>query len=266
MNARCPICRNAPNPAAALSPHPLLRKGMCPWPLLLAALLFVLPVLGCSSAPDDSRRTLKVSGDFSTPFQVQVNNFVRRQPPAVYVAPRESLNRRPRALFVPLRMVQQIADPVSFSTMFSRQIWQVWLSLNAFQTLEYAADAGPYEPSRAMALARRRGAEMVVGGYINHYMDGGSGGTSSLSLALEIYDARTGTLLWSMAQGGLMEARQVHDFYLFSIKERNPGDPAGFIARSLAWDMGRQVLAWVDPDAVPPKTSLWDSVFGGSAF
>lgn len=73
---------------------------------------------------------------------------------------------------------------------------------------------------------RRRGAEMVVGGYINHYMDGGSGGTSSLSLALEIYDARTGTLLWSMAQGGLMEARQVHDFYLFSIKERNPGDPA----------------------------------------
>jgi hypothetical protein len=234
--------------------------------LLAALLLLALAALGCSRAPDDSRSTLKVSGDFSTPFQVQINNFVRRQPPAVYVAPRESLNRRPRVLFVPLRMVQQIADPVSFSTAFSRQIWQVWLSLNAFQTLEYAADAGPYEPNRAMALARKRGAEMVVGGYINHYMDGGSGGTSSLSLALEIYDVRTGVLLWSMAQGGLMEARQVHDFYLFSIKERNPGDPAGFIARSLAWDMGREVLTWVDPDAVPPKTSLWDSVFGGSAF
>lgn len=88
---------------------------------------------------------------------------------------------------------------------------------------------------------------MVVGGYINHYMDGGTGGTSSISLAIEVYDARSGTLLWSMAQAGVMEARQVHDFYLFSIRERNPGDPSGFIARSLAWDMGREVLAWVDP-------------------
>ena len=83
--------------------------------------------------------------------------------------------------------------------MLSRQIWQVWLSLNAFQTLEYAAEVGPYEPESALALARRRGADLVVGGYINHYLDGGSGGTSSLSLSMEIYDARSGVLLWSMA-------------------------------------------------------------------
>lgn len=62
---------------------------------------------------------------------------------------------------------------------------------------------------------------MLVGGYINHYMDGGAGGTSSLSLAIEVYDAKSGTLLWSMSQGGLMDARQVHDFYLFSITEPN---------------------------------------------
>jgi hypothetical protein len=228
----------------------------------LAALFALL--CGCTTSPDDSRRTVNFTGDFGTPLQIQINNFVRRQPPAVYVAPQQSLGHRPRALFVPFRTVQQIAKPVTFGEMLSRQVWQVWLSLNAFQALEYDANAGPYEPSRAIALARQRGAEMVVGGYINYYMDGGSGGTSSLSLAIEVYDARSGTLLWSMAQGGLMEARQVHDFYLFSIKERNPGDPSGLIARSLAWDMGREVLAWVDPNT--REKSSWDDMFGSKAF
>lgn len=237
----------------------LCRRGA-----MIVSLSLVLLLGACAAPTDDSYRTVNVTGDFGTPFQVQINNFVRRQPPAVYVAPQSVLGRRPRALFVPLRATQQIANPVSFSDMLSRQVWQVWLSLNAFQTLEYAPQGAPYEPSRAIALARQRGAELVVGGYINHFMDGGSGGSSSLSLAMEVYDARSGTLLWSMAQGGLMEARQVHDFYLFSIRERNPGDPSGLIARSLAWDMGREVLAWVDPSS--REKSFWDTVFGSKAF
>ena len=55
-------------------------------------------------------------------------------------------------------------------------------------------------------------------------------------------------------------------FYLFSIKERNPADPSGLIARSLAWDMGRVVLAWVDPAAARERGSSWGSVFGRKAF
>lgn len=242
-----------------------VRRGLRPAKVLGLLLLCCL-ALACSRSPDNSSRERRATGDLSTPFQIHINNFVRRQPPAVYVAPQQTLGRRPSALFLPLRTLQEISRPVSFSSMLSRQIWQVWLSLNAFQTLEYAAEVGPYEPESALALARRRGADLVVGGYINHYLDGGSGGTSSLSLSMEIYDARSGVLLWSMAQGGLMEARQVHDFYLFSLKERNPGDPAGFIARSLAWDMGREVLAWVDPSAVQRPSSLWNKVFGGTAF
>ncbi|MGE9984937.1 hypothetical protein [Desulfovibrio sp. SGI.169] len=237
----------------------------------LLSALFLMPLFalaaGCATSPDDSRSSISLAGDFSTPIQIQIDNFVRRQPPAVYVSPRGRLNHRPRALFAPLRAVQQISNAVSFSDMLSRQVWQIWLSLNAFEALEYAPEAGPYERSRALALARRHGAELLVGGYINHYMDGGSGGESSLSLSLEIYDVKTGVQLWSLAQGGLMEARQVHDFYLFSIKERNPADPSGLIARSLAWDMGRVVLAWVDPTAArKSEPSMLDSVFGRKAF
>ena len=245
----------------AESAWPLARMVMT---VALGLLLFLL--WGCSRAPDDSRRTYDFAGDLSMPIQVRVNNFVRRQPPAIYVRPTQPLGSRPTALFVPLRAVQQIKDPVTFSTMFSRQIWQVWLSLNAFSALEYDAKAGPFEPQRALALARARGADMLVGGYINHYMDGGSGGTSTLSLAIEVYDAKSGTLLWSMAQGGLMDARQVHDFYLFSITEVNPEDPAGLIARALAWDMGRQVLGWVDPSRPAPKESSWSDMLKSKAF
>ena len=241
------------------------------WPLLrlVTTLIFGLVLFllwGCSRAPDDSRTSYSLAGDLRTPIQVQVNNFVRRQPPAIYVRPKEPLGYRPTALFVPLRTVQQMSNAVTFSNMFSRQIWQVWLSLNGFSTLEYDANAGPFEPQRALAIARSRGADMLVSGYINHYMDGGSGGTSSLSLAMEVYDAKTGTLLWSMAQGGLMDARQVHDFYLFSITEQNPEDPSSLIARALAWDMGRQVLGWVDPSQPAARESSWTDMFKSKAF
>lgn len=249
-----------------LLPRGAGRRSFLPPLLPLVLLLAVAQSLaaGCATRPDDSRSSISLAGDFSTPVQIQIDNFVRRQPPAVYVSPRQPIDHRPRALFVPLRAVQQIGNAVTFSDMLSRQIWQIWLSLNAFEALEYDPNAGPYDPKRALALARRQGAELLVGGYINHYMDGGTGGDSSLSLAIEIYDVKSGVLLWSMAQGGLMEARQVHDFYLFSIKERNPADPSGFIARSLAWDMGREVLFWVDPSA-RGRGSLRD-VLGPKAF
>ena len=218
-------------------------------PRIVCLLCVFMTAVSCARSPDDSLITRNVTGSLRNPFDIQVDNFVRRQEPAVYVQPMHKADHRPTALFVPLRMTQGISNAVTFSNALSRQVWQIWLSLNAFQRLEFAPADVPFEPSSALAQARRIGAELVVGGYITHYFDGGTGGTSSLSLSIEIYDVRSGVLLWSMSQGGMMESRQVHDFYLFTITERNPGDPAGLIARSLAWDMGRLVLKWVDPFA-----------------
>ena len=209
------------------------------------ALVFSLILLAaCAREPNDSSGLISMAGYFSTPFQIHIYNFVRRQPPAVYIAPRGRLDHKPSALFVPLRFTQQVSNPVSFSNMVSRQIWQIWLSLEGFDVLEYAPEQGPFERQTSLSFARAKGAEYLVGGYINHYLDGGAGGESSVSLALEIYDVKSGDLVWSLAQGGLMEARQVHDFYLFSIKERIPADPAGLTTRALAYDMGRKVASW----------------------
>ena len=222
--------------------------------------------MGCARSPDDSFSSISLTGDFSTPFQILTDNFVRRQPPAVYVQPQAPIGHRPKALFVPLRAVQQIGNAVTFSDLLSRQIWQVWLSQGAFETLEYAPQAGPFDRNRALAMARNKGAEVLVGGVINHYMDGGSGGESSVSLGIEIYDVKTGNLIWSLSQGGLMDKQKKHDFYLFTITERNPADPSGLITRSLAWDMGNVVKKWVNPYAGDNKASTWDRITGNTAF
>ncbi|MBD5553406.1 MAG: hypothetical protein HDQ44_03615 [Desulfovibrio sp.] len=230
----------------------------------LAALLLV-SICGCARSPDDSYSSISLTGDFAAPFQILTDNFVRRQKPAIYVHPQQALNHKPTALFVPLRMVQQVTNAVTFSDMLSRQIWQVWLSLGIFQTLEFMPSAGPFDRARALALARQKGAEVLVGGYINHYFDGGQGAESSISLAIEVYDVQSGNMIWSISQGGLMEKEKKHDFYLFTITERNPADPSGLIARSLAWDMGQLLLKWVNPYS-GTKPSLWNRVAGGSAF
>lgn len=234
--------------------------------LLIPLMLFAS--MGCARSPDNSYQSISLTGDFSTPFQVQVDNFVRRQPPAVYVAAAGSLGHKPRAMFAPFRLMQQINNnAVTFGDLLSRQVWQVWLGQGAFQTLEYAPQAGPFEVNRALALARRQGAEILVGGYINHYMDGGSNGESSVSLTIEVYDVKTGNMIWQISQAGIMEGQKKHDFYLFTINERNPADPSGLITRSLAWDMGKIIKGWVDPFAADSsKSSILDKITGNQAF
>lgn len=248
----------------------LSRRGSKSFPGLVSHIMFAIAllcgVMGCARSPDDTYSTVALTGNLSTPFQVLTDNFVRRQPPAVYVQPESPLGHRPRALFVPLRAVQQVTDAVTFSDMLSRQVWQIWLSQGAFNTLEYAPYAGPFNRDRALALARRKGAEILVGGVINHYMDGGANGESSVSLGMEVYDVKTGNMIWSIAQGGMMEPEQKHNFYLFEITERNPADPSGLITRTLAWDMGNLIRKWVNPASGNDQPSTWDKITGNEAF
>lgn len=213
--------------------------------------LFTLTV-GCASDP----KSLTMSGDFANPYQVQMNQWVRRNPPALYVQPNITPDHAPRALFVPLRITQDMNNRLSIGNNISRQIWQVWLSQQAFSVLEYGDIGRPYSPQEAIAYARKRGAELVVGGYITHYMDGSSSGDSNVSLAIEIYEVATGTLLWSMAQGAIMEKQSANDFYVFQLNSRMPTDPVGLVVRTLAYDMGLPILYWVHPGAKPKGFSI----------
>jgi hypothetical protein len=228
--------------------------------LCLALLLCALLLSSCST----SNPQVNMTGDLSTPLQVQLNNWVRRQPPQVYVRPNISPASPPTALMVPLRVTQEIRDPVSLSRNLSRTFWQAWLNKQTFAVLEYAYDAQPYDPRRALALGKQKGADLVVGGYITHYLDGGHTGSSSVSISIEIWECATGNLLWSMAQAGLLEYQSAHDFYLFQVRTRQPMDPPSAILQTLAEEMGKLAHDWAHN--TPPERGVLDGMFTPKAF
>ena len=231
-----------------------------PLPLFFALLFFSLPLAACGA----SNPKVNVTGDAATPLQVQLNNWVRRQAPQIYVRPDVAPANPPSALMVPLRVTQDIRDPVSLSRNLSRTFWQAWLSRRPFSVLEYAYDALPYDPKRALALGKQKGADLVVGGYITHYLDGGHTGSSSVSISVEIWETATGTLLWSLAHAGLLEYQQAHDFYLFQVRTRQPTDPPSAVLRLLAEEMGEAIHDWAYN--APPKGGLLDGMFTPKAF
>ena len=224
------------------------------------ALFFLLLFSSCSA----SNPTVNMTGDLSTPLQVQLNNWVRREPPQIYVRPNIAPTRAPTALMVPLRVTQEIRDPVSLSRNLSRTLWQTWLNQKTFSVLEYAYDAQPYDPRRALALGKQKGADLVVGGYITHYLDGGHTGSSGVSINIEIWECATGNLLWSMAQAGLLENQNSHDFHLFELRTRQPMDPPSAILQMLAAETGQIVHDWAYNE--PPKRGLLDGVLSPKAF
>ena len=185
-------------------------------------------------------------GDMPTLVEYAVDNKVHVSPMNVNVTPMAALERRPRALFMPLRVLQDVQHHVTLGRSISRQVWQTWLSMNLFEVLQFEESAGPWDPSSAIALGRRLGAEVVCGGYINSYLDGGAEGKSSATLQIEIYDVKSGSLLFSLAQAGLMEDIPARDYYVFSVKERMPLDSAALVIRTVSHNMGLKIAEWTD--------------------
>ncbi len=211
--------------------------------ILLTLLMALLSACAANNA------TVSMNGEMATPYHITKDALVVVSPIRVYVKPNLSPNEPLRGLFVPLRVTQDIASPRNISHNISRQIWQVWLAQKSFAALEYDDRAIPFQVSDALALARSRGANVLVGGYITHFMDGGGVGASSISMQIEVYEVATGTLLWSMGQGGSIEKQQATDLFLVGIQDRMPADPMGLTARSVGYDMGMKIFEWAHPHA-----------------
>ncbi len=221
-------------------------------PILLTTLL---SLTGCSNTSMISH------GEMATPYHVSYDAAVVVSPIRVYVQPNISPAEPLRGLFVPLRFTQNISQHLSISRSVSRQLWQVWLAQQSFEALEYDERIVPHHVEDALALARARGANVLVGGYITHYLDGGTVGDSQVSIQIEVYEVATGTLLWSMGQGGSLDKQQAQDYFLVGVQARMPADPVGLTARSLAYDMGVKIAHWAKPYSPRKHDSS-----GGQAF
>ncbi len=224
------------------------RTLLFPALALAAALAAFLP--GCSTM-----RAVEEQVNFELGSQTVFyrDQWSRRNPPQVHVRPREMAGAEPTALFVPFRVTQPIGDPEIVGHTQARVVWQTWLSMGLFPVLEFDAAAGPFRRDKALALAREKGADLLIGGFVTYYYAGGSVSDSQVAIQLEIYDTASGQLVWSMAQSALMPAGLTNDYLLFAVKTRLPSDPMYVLAKTMAQDMGLIIRNWMVPPDAPTR-------------
>ena len=187
----------------------------------------------------------KVSFDMSAPPVILQEQWARREPPLVYVHPAEKSDAQFTALFMPFRVTQPITDPEMIGYSQARTVWQTWLSRRLFSVLEFDGDHGPYRRDIALALARQKGADLAIGGFVTYYYAGGSEWDSQVALQVEMYDTASGQLVWSMGQSALMPAREIKDYIIFATQTRLPSDPMHALAKTMAEDMADVLAKWV---------------------
>lgn len=185
------------------------------------------------------------SPSLTSPPDIVWDQWVRKGEVQVYVRPKTEPAVQPTVLFFPFMPRMDIPQAKHISREISRQVWQSWVSEELFPVMEYADYAEYYTPERAVSLARMRGADLVAGGYVTNYMAGGTAGDTYVALQIEIYDANSGALVWSMAHAGMMQSERTRDFIVFSARTRLPGDPTVAIVQALSHDMAAPMWTWM---------------------
>lgn len=182
----------------------------------------------------------------------------------VMVKPNINLERKPTALFVPLGVTQEMSDGVKTSQGISRQVWQQFLQRETFSALELADMNPPYRAEMALPLARQMGADLLVGGYVTYYLDGGTTGSTKISVQIEVYDTSNGNMLWSIAHAGMLSYQPGRDFIILEAQNRMPADPMGTVIATVAGEMAELLHMWTEPSAYGQNTRATsrDSAFG----
>ena len=218
---------------------------------LIAVLLSALVLTGCATAGAIDER---VDFDLATQPTVYRDQWVRLSNLEVHVEPAHGAAYAPRVLFMPFRVTQEMSDPTMAGFGLARVVYQTWLSMRLYPTMEFSGDSTPYRRDRAVQLARQRGADMVVGGFVTYLYPGGTVGDTQVSLQIEGIDVATGQIVWSMAQSGLVPVALKKDYLIFAVKHRMPSDPLHAATRAIAAETGRQMQNWLSGGPRPTET------------
>ncbi len=208
---------------------------------LAILLLFVLSGSACGYN--------STSFDLASTPVIYTNQDVVRGKPEVYVYPTASIDAPPMVMMVPFRVTQPMKDVDSVGYGISRIFWQTWSSMGLFNYMEFSADAGPFRRDLALGMARRKGAELLIGGFITHLNPGGSISQTSIAVQVEAYDVQSGVLVWSMGHSGTLPRPETKDYMLFTTQTQLPADAVQSISQALARDLGGILAQWTKRDA-----------------
>jgi hypothetical protein len=173
--------------------------------------------------------------------------------PDVYVRPVNRPLMPQRMLFIPFRITQPMEKTDYLETELSRTFWRAWLSAGVSPVLAFDESGAWRGRKDAVERARAAGADLAVGGEITYLMFGGTEGRTAVSLRLNVLDAATGEMLWSMAHAGQIERGQTRDFVFFTQRSRLPADPMHAVLTTLAFETAKPVRFWNRPAPEPEQ-------------
>lgn len=176
--------------------------------------------------------------------------------PQYHIEPQNAPIKPLNAVLVPFRMRQGYKNAKLISEELTRAFWQRWLQDKVFPTLAFAEGIQWRGPRTRVRIPQ--GADILIGGEFTQLAFGGTVGETAVALRIDMYDAVTGNLIWSISHAGSIDPGRVKDFIVADVKARMPSSPEYAIMQSLAGDMAGAIKRWnygqpeEDPNAESP--------------
>lgn len=170
---------------------------------------------------------------------------VRKSPLQVSVHPKGKQYRPLTAYFHPFVIQQHNSDYRTLSNSFAQIFHSAWTEERLFPVQEFQTGT-PYEGKQmALKRARRRGADLLVLGYVPYFFAGHTMDDTAITIQINIYAAGSGTLLWTMMQSGRIEDKLPDDYIYFRHEHRLPEGPFNKLIRAIAKDMAVPLKGWL---------------------
>ena len=164
--------------------------------------------------------------------------MVLADPPVIHVRPVTDVSCL-KGVMLPLRVTQKMDNPERTGYRVGKMSWQTWAGLGVFDYMEYVPEAGPFRLDTALRIARSKGADMVVGGYVTHFLSGATVAQSSLAGQVEASDVSSGLLVWPLAKAPAIPRPESNDSILSATPKQMPGDPIYPLTNARAAGMGK---------------------------
>jgi len=207
-------------------------------PLLI---LMTICLSACTQLESKIEQDFEPSLDTLTFYQSPV---VERSAAPIYVMPRFPANTALKAVLFPFYMREQVDKPKIAGDSLGHLFWQVWVGQGVFPAMIYENKFGYPGKEKARMYAWEKKADIYVLGQVKYLLDGGSQGSSSLAIQINVYSIHSNKLIWSMEHAGRIDNRPDMDFVLFKRKTWMPESPLYVIMGALAYDLAQPVKKW----------------------
>lgn len=142
-----------------------------------------------------------------------------------------------KALILPFAVSQDMAVRRDVARELTDILRLSWLERRVFDVFEYEGAQAWQGLDHAMALARSKGANVLVSGNLSQYYEGGRSGRTSIGLTIEVRWVPDNTLIWSAAQAAVMEGGLDKDYVIVRTTRRLPDNPVYAVMRALSASM-----------------------------